>query len=155
MHLILDAGSGLWSNPWRPALACHAKPDKEFQTACYIISNSSVSIYVEDILFKSGKRIKELKKKKPNVFEPVNLQGIHCGHETALFLAPSCHQRVQLTPGRQSGSSAGTRNSTVYSLKRCWRGVQSPSCLDAAAFNNVCWMYHSCPAQRKHTMPII
>lgn len=55
MYLISDAGSDLWSNPWRPALACHAKPDKEFQTAYYIISNSDVSIYVEDIPLKVGK----------------------------------------------------------------------------------------------------
>lgn len=148
MHLILDAGSGLWSNLWRPALACHAKPDKGFQTACYIISNSSVSIYVEDIPFKSGKRIKELKKETPQCFWTRKSSGDSLWPWNSIVPGPKLP-----SAGPPKRKQRRHQKLHGFSLKRCWRGVQSPSCLDAAAFNNVCWMYHSCPAQRKHTMP--
>lgn len=63
-------------------------------------------------------------KKKEKGFWSVNLQGIHCGHETALFLAPSCYRQVRLTPGPRAEAAQAPE---TLSLKSCWRGVQSPS----------------------------
>lgn len=62
---------------------------------------------------------------------------------------PSTGQTHTRTP---SGSSAGTRNSLFEELlpRR-----SKPLCLRAAAWNNVRWTHYSCPAWRKHTIPII
>lgn len=96
-------------------------------TACYVIIIMCVYLYRGYPFKKNGKKNKEIvkkKKKKKKGFWSVNLQGIHCGHETALFLAPTCHWQVRLTPGPWAEAAQAPE---TLSLKSCWRGVQSPS----------------------------